>query len=801
MRRLYFICIHTFVLLVGMHMLCSCQRDEDLFPTLPTEHEELVITVQSEKMLPKVVTTRVSDTKNEEETKINHLYVFFLGQDGNFLADVIRTVDGYKYTDFSAFVDTRESTITLNLDAIKEVDNDQPVQMYILANMDGYDLFEKDATTGRPILQGTSHLQALQDKIIQIADLKTLQMDIPQGGMPMALLQEVNFGADDLGNNITVSLEALMARVDFNIKLASDYTGNGGLPMFYLDNYTVGNAPKGSLLNKTNTNPTNVASVGGKDDVEVRNQKLIYNKNGEIAFTFYMFENLQTKKDPAPTGYRPTQHYKPWIAPDDATYVDLNGIYTTYDNHDYNITYRLYLGANHTDNFEVKRNHQYKNDITIKGLTKYQNITGGDYFTLDTRVDIHESSKFYISILNEKALDAHFCVLPMDIYFLGQNDNATIVVTLGDDVESCWYENSSGAMTKYSEPWIRMEKIPAANMSAGTLPSEYSSHVITGEFKAYHGIRKYFTEDLVTNTLKESGKSLVVDTSRDRIYLYIDENLGDNERTGTVILKYYENGNTSGTPDRTETVTIRQLPLVKVNLREIYPNDNMPSAAEIIWMEQIEEYLDSYDPLEEYENNNKFEGLPWGFGTEAIPRIKACNSYQQYHYGLEASSLIMAMLASKYQYDMNSLYLNNIPKCAIQYCFNRNKRQANGEVQSLSCSQKTNYIPYYKYYEISNPSAKWFLPGVRQMEGSLTTYYSVFPEFQGNFYWSSSSGINGSSEAKQYARATKVKDNAQNLTAQNLYESSNLNDNGPGAKERTDTSVRIRAFRIDRKKR
>ena len=33
-------------------------------------------------------------------------------------------------------------------------------------------------------------------------------------------------------------------------------------------------------------------------------------------------------------------------------------------------TYTLYLGSNHTDNFEVKRNYQYKNNITITGLTK-----------------------------------------------------------------------------------------------------------------------------------------------------------------------------------------------------------------------------------------------------------------------------------------------------------------------------------------------------------------------------------------------------------------------------------------------
>lgn len=796
MRRLYFICIHTFVLLVGMHMLCSCQRDEDLFPTLPTEHEELVITVQSEKMLPKVVTTRVSDTKNEEETKINHLYVFFLGQDGNFLADVIRTVDGYKYTDFSAFVDTRESTITLNLDAIKEVDKDQPVQMYILANMDGYDLFEKDATTGRPILQGTSHLQALQDKIIQIADLQALQMAIPQGGMPMAMLQEVNFRDPNLSNNVTVSLEALMARIDFNIKLSSDYAGLGDLPMFYLDYFTIGNAPKGGLLGATATTPTDIAALGGTETVEVRNQKLIYNKRGEITFTFYMFENLQEAKTPtAGTIYQENQQFKPVIAPDNATYVDLNGIYTTYDGHDYNITYRLYLGANHTDNFEIKRNYQYKNDITIKGLTKANHIEGEDYFTLDTRVDIHESNKFYISILNEKALDAHFGVLPMDVYFLGQN-NGKIIVTLGDDTNTCYYDSDGdGDVESAPEPWIRMEKMPAANMQAGTLPNGYTNHVTKeGKFKAYHGIRKFFTEDLVTNTLKNSH-TLTIDATRDRIYFYIDENLGDDERVGTVTLKYYDNGQTSGTPDRTEVFTIRQLPLVKVDVGN--KHGDCPGQYKTIWMEQIEEYLDSYDPLEEYDSNNIFQGLPWGFSGTTIGNLRNYgNSYQNYYYGVEYTAYLIEKYAANNGdiIPMDELYLSKKPEIAAQYCYNRNKRSTDNKVNpSVKITTSSSFLGTTT--TISNYTAKWFMPAVRQMEVAQESHYSTFKEFQGNFYWSSSSGYNSGlfgGENTSRARAVQVTATGEHI------ESSN---NNPGAKERTDNTVRLRAFRMDRKKR
>lgn len=795
MRRLHSIIIHTLFLLLGTQLLVSCLSEEDGLYPLPTTGEELVLTVQSEKLLPKVVTTRTSDNKTEAETKISHLYVFFFDQDGNYLDDVVEEGNnGYQYTKFSAFVDTEETIIKIDKNAIQEVDGDEPVQIYILANMEQYGLFEKDAS-GRPILDGASNLQALQNKILQATDLQALQMAIPQGGMPMAMLQEVNFRDPNLSNNVTVSLEALMARIDFNIKLSSDYTGLGDLPMFYLDYFTIGNAPKGGLLGATATTPTDIAALGGTETVEVRNQKLIYNKKGEITFTFYMFENRQIKKAPtAGTIYQENQQFKPVIAPDNATYVDLNGIYTTYDGHDYNITYRLYLGANHTDNFEIKRNYQYKNDITIKGLTKTNHIEGDDYFTLDTRVDIHESNKFYISILNEKALDAHFGVLPMDVYFLGQN-NGKIIVTLGDDTNTCYYDSDGdGDVESADEPWIRMEKMPAANMQAGTLPNGYTNHVSKGKFKAYHGIRKFFTEDLVTNTLKNSH-TLTIDATRDRIYFYIDENLGDDERVGTVTLKYYDNGQTSGTPDRTEVLTIRQLPLVKVDVGNEY--DDCPNQYKIIWMEQIEEYLDSYDPLEEYEKNNIFQGLPWGFSGTTIGNLRNYgNSYQNYYYGVEYTAYLIEKYAANNNdiISMDKLDLSEKPEIAAQYCYNRNKRSTDNKVNpSVKITTSSSWLGTTT--TITDYTAKWFMPAVRQMEVAQESHYSTFKEFQGNFYWSSSSGYNSAwfgSENTSKARAVQVTATGDHIES---------SDNNEGAKARTDNTVRLRAFRADRKKR
>ena len=53
------------------------------------------------------------------------------------------------------------------------------------------------------------------------------------------------------------------------------------------------------------------------------------------------------------------------------------------------------------------------------------------------------------------------------------------------------------------------------------------------------------------------------------------------------------------------------------------------------------------------------------------------------------------------------------------------------------------------------------MPGIRQLEAILTTYYNEYPEFQENFYWSSAAGkrrwgLTDFTEDSDYARATKA---------------------------------------------
>ena len=448
------------------------------------------------------------------------------------------------------------------------------------------------------------------------------------------------------------------------------------------------------------------------------------------------------------------------------------------------VKYTLYLGSNHTNNFEVKRNHQYKNNITIKGLTS-QEDAGGE-FTYDARVNIEEQgNKYYISILRERNHDAHFCVTPMDVYLFDENANPSMTIE---------FENNTD-LDKDGKPWIRMEKICAADMEQGTVTesgftaynesTKQGTHLATGTaWTAGNGKRAFFTTDLVTNTL-ENGNTITIDNSRDRVYFYIDENLSDSEdRTAVVKLTYTD---ANGTKE-SRTLDITQTHFLKV---QVYardgnrPNYNSPYSDNndydgndgVIYMEQYEEYLDHYDPLDNYATEQIYAGLPWGLSGESI------SDPENYLNGLYYTGEIIEEAAH------GVMTLNDIPRSAAEYCYNRNKREENGEVYYRSTGGP---IMGYTYYT----NRKYFLPGIRQMEDALTQYYSTFPEFQGNFYWSSASGKYLSDviwpfQDRDRARATKV--NADGSYVESAY---GYNYPNGGATPRTQ-SLRIRAFRSD----
>lgn len=834
---------YSVLLLLMSSVFSSCYNDDIIGHEYTENSSGSSLQFISDPMQRYQVTTRASYTKDDAEKEIHNIHVFFFDKDGNYLKGGYLT--GYPDApDEGGYYSLAEGVTSLKIDDENLTTDAESAIIYAVANVDP-SMFPIDENTGRPTNVET--LAQLEEMDFSIGNEK-LSLGIPENGIPMVSKVEMNLVNPSSKEHI-VELTSLMSRIDVNIKLESDITDNN-YPSLTLVDWTARNLP----LKCAFSEPTGNAQTGDKwseetwaKSINTSLQRTIYNKNGEISFSFYMFENIQKAEwvadegevwqgtpDPDnPASLYPSeiiekeenkyqmQRYKPYLANSNATAVELHAFYSTYNETGsgaatYEVRYTLYLGANYTDNFEVKRNHKYENNITIKGLTQVG--TNPDHITFDARVNVKDqANEYYIAILRERNHDAHFCVTPMDVYLFkdveGSNLNPTMEVILGEVPE--------GSETPTSIPdWIRMEKICAADMEAGTVEqsgfTEYVSpdngtHLATHEaWYAGNGKRAFFTKDLLTNKdkLAEEGKRVRIDKTRDRVYFYIDENLELKDREAIVTLIYKENG----TEKKRRTITIGQthlLPIITQNGKTIY-------------MEQYEEYLDHYDPLDEHRTEQIYDGLPWAkentgldnynieqlysdhitIGGVTYPSQQYENVGQIYFDGYPYTSFII------YRAEQMIMHLNAQPRSAFEYCYNRNKRNDNGTLNLSYIPRKTVGLVGDEVYEEDINESKWFLPGIRQMEDALKAYYTTYREFQEKFYWSSSAGerANGSSgQNPQRARATKV-----DLTHPSGYAQSGGGDGegwqkyayeyGNGGYTLRTQPLRIRAFRVDLEK-
>lgn len=822
--RLYRVLSAAVVLLAG---LCACQEDELLRDTVSATGSGVSLSFTGDPMDELKVTTRSSDIKDENEKRINQLYIFFFGSDGEYLNGGYLT--GYPdAAQEGGYYAPGKGVTLLKIDNTLFADEGlaKSATVYAVANVDASVFGPDEDNDGRP--DGIRNLSDLNSLVYMP---ENVSLGLPSEGMPMVGSKVIDLTKPEetVEGERRIELKALMSRIDVGIELASDVQ-DGNLPSLTLVEWTAKNMPTRVPFTAPGVNAETGAGweEGWTKDVTSSLQRTIFNKNGQIAFTFYMYENVQNaewKVDEGEQWANPSlageqgglypdsikdyqkQRYKPYLANGNAAAVELHGFYTTYNGATYEVRYTLYLGANHTDNFQVKRNHQYKNDITIKGLTS-QNIETGEY-TLDARVNIEEDvNEFYIAMLRERNHDAHFCVTPMDVYMFADEatKHPTIEVILGEVPE--------GSETPVSEPeeWIRMERIAAKDMENGTVthsgfkaytPGGDGKHLAMGTpWTAGNGKRAFFTLGL----LKPGGDladatRVTVKNSRDRVYFYIDENLKLEDRSEVVTLIYKENGQEV----KRRTVEIDQTHLLPVQMRD----------GGTMYMEQYEEYLDHYDPLDEYATEQIYTGLPW---AEKNSGLDNRTIEQLFARGVLGTSLVGTdyeapgqVFNDGYPYtgfiifraEQDIMTLNGKPRSAFEYCYNRNKRHADGRVIADGTYRKSNVGN--SYFENKSNESKWFLPGIRQMEDALTQYYTTFREFQSDYYWSASAGerenrTDGQSRVR--ARATKVKPDGN-------YEESGgggggaygadtyAYEKGRGGYALRTESLRIRAFRKD----
>lgn len=455
--------------------------------------------------------------------------------------------------------------------------------------------------------------------------------------------------------------------------------------------------------------------------------------------------------DPNEVGRYP-QRYKPLLVEDkNATFVRILGEFIDHQTHHYKVSYDIYVGKDNYGNFDIERNKQYNNSITIKGVSTSNNMTNDDQsISIDHRVDVLFVEPILVNLRRETLLDSHFEVRPLRIRknpdYTGQVTNASVKVEViyKDQADNKWIglERSFGngeKMTDSNNTYLVDSDLPANK-------------------KNIAGKRKYFTTDLTTNTLGTMVEDIPVTEDGECVWIYVDEakvdNAKDGKRAAVIRISYMVNGSVYGEPlDYT------------INQQELFPvtySDATTSANYLI--EYHEEYLHDYDSDDLY-GQTEYEGMVWGLPNEQLstqlyailiskgtwssvdaslkeqlqknsPKYDFYLSrdvdYENWSFNSESDYYNLVHDRNGYNFcnkiiskvsNIGVMTLAEQPESAVEYCYNRNKRQADGTITAAEFL--------------------WYLPAIDEIEEIvMSTYgetqysYSRFPSFRENMYWS-----------------------------------------------------------------
>lgn len=615
------------------------------------------------------------------------------------------------------------------------------------------------------------------------------------------------------GPEIEVPVKRLFAKIGFNINLdLTDGSANEeSIPQLILNSIVVNNIPtRMKLFPQEGESEMAYANTGfltsGYREVVLSDPEI---KNGEsVSYFFYVPEYVvEPNNNFEDEGWykERNERYKPeLIGSKKATYVSFDGILTK-QGKEMEVTYRIYLGENNFDSFTMKRNYMYDNFIRIHG-TAFG--TGKDMMGIDHRVDVKYTG-FLVGFQRATLLDSHFEVRPLRVKFAQdfisqhKSTGGTLKVEILPDVEG--------------EPmpdWLVLER-PYKNTNDPV-------YCLTGD-NFNHTKRRYFTENLVTETLngqtsvsynpfapvnQVNGGDLKGEVP---IWVYIDE-YGANS-----VSDYSDEAvrrakiRVSFTPNNGEEVVSQDF---TVQQRAIYPIQTVGSDGQsrTYGIEYFEEYLHNYDSQDNYgaEGGEYFtsqDGIKWGFdgvqfsdtdralyftGDDGIIDIDALANYATadmnlfYDFYLDRDKdseddQITTHDYSGYDFNMKLINkeriadidrpLNQNTQSVIEYCFNKNKRNADGKVISVkerttTENRDTTVTEYYRikrgsfivtlynYYTVTYTygynvtrtfvdedysNMKWYAPAIDELEDIVVNSidHEFFSEvFLDNLYWS-----------------------------------------------------------------
>ena len=439
------------------------------------------------------------------------------------------------------------------------------------------------------------------------------------------------------------------------------------------------------------------------------------------------------------------QQYKPQLAqststsgkpaPGLATYVLLNGSYKDYRGEIWNVNYKVYLGKDNSQNFQVDRNSCYTNNIVIKGIRNNDDTDAHGEVWIDHRVDVEigdaNSAADHITITRETLIDSHIEVRPLRVQW-SEGEYAGVRVYLPT--------NSNGTLVN----WIGMERFTGDNCQESTTYCYDKNRKSTGK-------RRYFTTSLISELQSKEGeygvqedgnKKYIILLNGECAWIYFDEYVESSAqpREAEILLEFYPTDDTR--PVETIKYKVKQKGLLKSNGGYFY--------------ESYEEYLHSYDSYDTYNISTSpidytQQGLKWGYegvplSTDIIVSMNDINlsqaaiserydflvkgdSYDSWHMYHRGGGLLWDEITNydnqsgKFFTDMvtekkkvSIMDMGTMPESAYQYCLSKNKFTVDAD-------------------ENVSMEVHWYLPDVSEMQdilssGSNSLYSDVY-------YWSS----------------------------------------------------------------
>ena len=838
--------------------LASCQ-DETFTPDEPVNETSDGIVFRCTDMAEAYhgkdnIASRASSPKDEYEKQINTLHVFFFNQE---TGELMKTTN---YDNFQAYMKKNNGFLKIPTppegQSLFEGGDDVAVRIVAIANIDATEeavdaedsnnmFYTEYSKTGK-IAHATREKGADPYKITKYEDIKDwtyyprLRIDeetglgdirnLPKAGMPM--IGELENVKLNVKSPYIVNMKALMAKIRVSVKLDPDQSDDErGLPELIIDEIGVLNMPVAvpyvqptgekpaskpkdyaDYMEKCSVTKVSMVHPGTERDDEgcapelheyttkLSTPIVVTSKTDPAIITYYTYENVQLPdynakrtngsdafndalepQYPAGVTDSDKQRWKSTLAyKNRASAIILKGTFTTHQEMDYRAQFTAFMGQNEKDDFRVFRNYQYDNNITVYGLEYIRNSDDGVYI-FDGRVNVVSDNPLYLAIVNERKVDAHATALPLSVWLMMWEDANNH--TEGDPNVNWRSEVKLSIHEPETHTWIRMDRvIPRAEMAAGNWASGT-------------GARDYFTTDLVTGELATSGITRTIsseDGSRSRVYFYIDENVpasndvnttdptapnyyGDRYVTVDVNYKRYSKSTGELVEERDYTLDIEQRALLKVSGTHSSGN-TVPDT----WMEYYEEYLDHNDPLDKHEMPGEYyTGLKW-WQVDGVNMYNLFGRNEHDAIFVKTQAFTATQTAVNNQGGLASIHLYNTsePASAFHYCYGKNKRNSDGSA-AVSTTKG------------------WYMPGIRELEQALVTYYDKFEMIRNSYYWSASAATRGlvtGDTQNQYARATRVTLNA--TTGTPIYAESK--NNGEPGYQRRNLHNRIRAFyRVD----